>query len=100
MIPMQVNAHESQVPSFANIKAVLEDPQNVKNNISTFSGRIRNFAAILNSKPGLVGVDEIELGTDSDEAAALFKVIIEAIGRGFCRSYNSSQKTSFNVGLK
>ena len=84
MIPMQVNAHESQVPSFANIKAVLEDPQNVKNNISTFSGRIRNFAAILNSKPGLVGVDEIELGTDSDEAAALFKVIIEElIGRGF-----------------
>ncbi len=28
-------------------------------------------------KNAIVGVDEIELGTDSDEAASLFKVIIE-----------------------
>ena len=35
------------------------------------------FSKLFNKSNTIVGVDEIELGTDSDEAASLFKVIIE-----------------------
>lgn len=84
IVPMRINAHKSFVPSFSTINLILDDPQSVQNNISTFSGRIRAFSALFNAKPGIIGVDEIELGTDSDEAAALFKAVIEElIGRGF-----------------
>ncbi|HOI82908.1 MAG TPA: Smr/MutS family protein, partial [Campylobacterales bacterium] len=84
LIPMHINAAKSSVPSLSSINLILDDPQSVQNNISTFSGRIRAFSQIINAKPGIVGVDEIELGTDSDEAAALFKVVIEElIARGF-----------------
>lgn len=84
VIPMRINAYKSFVPSFQTINLILDDPQSVQNNISTFSGRIRAFSGMLSSKPGIIGVDEIELGTDSDEAAALFKIVIEElIARGF-----------------
>lgn len=84
LIPMRINANKSAVPSLSTINVILDDPQSVQNNISTFSGRIRAFSSLLNAKPGIIGVDEIELGTDSDEAAALFKIVIEElISRGF-----------------
>jgi len=72
------NAHQSTIISnFKSISAVLDDPQSVKNDISTFAGRMLEFSKLFNIKNAIVGVDEIELGTDSDEAASLFKVIIE-----------------------
>ncbi len=37
------------------------------------------FSKLFSSKNAIVGVDEIELGTDSDEAASLFKVVIEEL---------------------
>ena len=73
-------AHEStQVGTFKEINAVLDDPQSVKNDISTFAGRMVEFSKLFSSKNAIVGVDEIELGTDSDEAASLFKVVIEEL---------------------
>ncbi len=72
------NANKSTVVSnFKSINAVLDDPQSVKNDISTFAGRMLEFSKLFEVKNAIVGVDEIELGTDSDEAASLFKVIIE-----------------------
>ncbi len=83
LIPMKLNPTESCIGEFKQIEAIIDDPQNVKNDISTFAGRMREFSALLKSGAALVGVDEIELGTDSDEAAALFKVILdEMIKRG------------------
>ncbi len=74
------NAHEStQIGTFKEINAVLDDPQSVKNDISTFAGRMVEFSKLFSSKNAIVGVDEIELGTDSDEAASLFKVVIEEL---------------------
>jgi len=64
-----------------NISAILDDPQNVKNDISTFAGRMVQFSKLFGRDNAIVGVDEIELGTDSDEAASLFKVIIEELIR-------------------
>lgn len=69
--------HDTVVSNFKSINAVLDDPQSVKNDISTFAGRMVEFSKLFGSKNAIVGVDEIELGTDSDEAASLFKVIIE-----------------------
>ncbi|MCW8953850.1 MAG: Smr/MutS family protein, partial [Sulfurimonas sp.] len=77
IIPMKLNENKSYVGSFKNILAIIDDPQNVKNDISTFAGRMQEFSRIFEYKSALVGVDEIELGTDSDEAAALFKVILD-----------------------
>jgi DNA mismatch repair protein MutS2 len=77
IIPMSLNENKSHIGSFKNILAIIDDPQNVKNDISTFAGRMQEFSRIFSYKSALVGVDEIELGTDSDEAAALFKVILD-----------------------
>lgn len=76
LIPYKASKH-SVISNFKSINAVLDDPQSVKNDISTFAGRMVEFSKLFNTKEAIVGVDEIELGTDSDEAASLFKVIIE-----------------------
>ena len=76
LIPMSINPHRSVIGRFKGIEAVIADPQNTKNDISTFAGRMQQFAALLNRNSLLIGVDEIELGTDSDEAASLFRVIL------------------------
>ena len=74
------NTHQTtEVGTFKEILAVLDDPQSVKNDISTFAGRMVEFSKLFSSKNAIVGVDEIELGTDSDEAASLFKVVIEEL---------------------
>ncbi|MDX1809527.1 MAG: endonuclease MutS2 [Sulfurospirillaceae bacterium] len=77
LLPMKIDANNSHIGSFKEIIAILDDPQNVKNDISTFAGRMGEFSKLFTKKNTLVGIDEIELGTDADEAASLFKVIIE-----------------------
>ncbi len=79
LLPMRCNPERTKIGSFSDIEAIIEDPQNVKNDISTFAGRMREFSRLFTKKGVLVGVDEIELGTDSDEAASLFKVMIEEL---------------------
>ncbi len=79
LLPMKIDAYHSKIGSFKEIVAVLDDPQNVKNDISTFAGRMSEFSRLFTKKRALVGIDEIELGTDADEAASLFKVIIEKL---------------------
>ena len=78
LLPMKIREN-SIIPNFKEIKAIIDDPQNVKNDISTFAGRIKEFKEVFNKENLLIGVDEIELGTDANEAASLFKVIIEEI---------------------
>ncbi|MDR0407384.1 MAG: endonuclease MutS2 [Campylobacteraceae bacterium] len=77
LLPMKINAANSHIGNFKNIKAIIEDPQNVKDDISTFAGRMIEFSKLFTIKSALVGVDEIELGTDADEAANLFCAILE-----------------------
>ena len=79
LIPMRINPHKSFIGRFKGIEAVIADPQNAKNDISTFAGRMQQFAALFSKSDLLIGVDEIELGTDSDEAASLFKVMLERL---------------------
>ena len=79
LIPMNINENRSSIGTFKHIDAIIDDPQNVKNDISTFAGRMKEFAYLFEHRSTLVGVDEIELGTDSDEAAALFNVILDEL---------------------
>lgn len=78
LIPYKAHK-DTRVGHYKNIIAVLDDPQSVKNDISTFAGRMVEFSKLFSKSNAIVGVDEIELGTDSDEAASLFKVIIEKL---------------------
>lgn len=76
LLPFKINPN-SQIGSFKLIKAIIEDPQNAKNDISTFAGRMLAFSKIIKQNDMILGVDEIELGTDANEAASLFKNIIK-----------------------
>ncbi len=81
MIPQKLNARNSSIGSFKKLLAIIDDPQSVKNDISTFAGRMQEFSTAFSLRDALIGVDEIELGTDSDEAAALFKAMLDELVR-------------------
>ncbi len=81
LLPMRINAHKSHIGHFKEVTAIIDDPQSVKNDISTFAGRMMEFSKLFSKNNFIVGVDEIELGTDSDEAASLFKVILERLAK-------------------
>ncbi|MFP4332071.1 MAG: endonuclease MutS2 [Campylobacterales bacterium] len=78
LIPMSID-EDSIIPFFKKIYPIIDDPQNSKNDLSTFAGRIREFSELFKDRGFIAGVDEIELGTDSDEAAALFKAVLDEL---------------------
>lgn len=77
LIPQKINASKSKMGYFKLIQAIISDPQNSKNDISTFAGRMLEISKILNANSMLLAIDEIELGTDADEASSLYKEILE-----------------------
>ncbi|HHD82447.1 MAG TPA: endonuclease MutS2 [Campylobacterales bacterium] len=79
LLPFRCNKERSEVGHFKFIEAVIDDPQSVKNDISTFAGRMVEFSKLFEKENAIVGVDEIELGTDSDEAASLFRVMLDEL---------------------
>lgn len=79
LIPMRVNKEKSSVSIFKKYHCIMQDPQDSKNDISTFAGRMKSFASLINEKDYIVGIDEIELGTDFEEASSLFYVLINTM---------------------
>lgn len=79
LLPFKCDASRTEVGHYKSIEAVIDDPQSVKNDISTFAGRMVEFAKLFGKEDAIVGVDEIELGTDSDEAASLFRVMLDEL---------------------
>lgn len=79
LLPFKCNEEKTEVGHFKFIEAVIDDPQSVKNDISTFAGRMVEFSKLFEKENAIVGVDEIELGTDSDEAASLFRVMLDEL---------------------
>lgn len=77
LLPMRINAKDSKIGTFKEFELIMEDEQNAKNDISTFAGRMLGFSKLFGRKNLLLGVDEIELGTDFEEAASLYCVMIE-----------------------
>jgi DNA mismatch repair protein MutS2 len=79
LLPFKCDATKTVVGHYKSIEAVIDDPQSVKNDISTFAGRMQEFSKLFHKEDAIVGVDEIELGTDSDEAASLFRVMLDEL---------------------
>jgi len=79
LLPFKCDVAKTEVGHYKSIEAVIDDPQSVKNDISTFAGRMQEFAKLFSKEDAIVGVDEIELGTDSDEAASLFRVMLDEL---------------------
>jgi DNA mismatch repair protein MutS2 len=79
LLPFQCKLETTEIGHFKSIEAIIDDPQSVKNDISTFAGRMVEFAKLFKREGAIVGVDEIELGTDSDEAASLFRVMLDEL---------------------
>ncbi|EAJ1232693.1 endonuclease MutS2 [Campylobacter fetus] len=79
LLPMSINSQHSKIGSFKEFDTIIEDPQSAKNDISTFAGRMLHFSGLFGKKSFLIGIDEIELGTDFEEAASLYSVMIDKL---------------------
>lgn len=77
LLPQKINAAHSKIGSFKHIDAIISDPQSSKDDISTFAGRMLEISSLLSTPSLLLAIDEIELGTDADEASSLYKEILE-----------------------
>ena len=82
LLPMPIRASLSRIGTFKEFELIMEDPQNSKNDISTFAGRMVAFSKLFGRKEILIGVDEIELGTDFEEAVSLYGAMIEQLISG------------------
>ncbi len=71
----------SGLSCFTEVLADIGDEQSIQQNLSTFSGHIKNIIAVLrHSRPGgLVLLDELGAGTDPAEGAALAIALLEEI---------------------
>lgn len=81
LLPFRCDVSKTHIGHFDIIDAIIDDPQSVKNDISTFAGRMVEFSKLFDKKNAIIGIDEIELGTDSDEAASLFRVLLEELSK-------------------
>lgn len=70
---------ESAVPLFREMFADIGDEQSLEQNLSTFSGHVRQLVPIVDGAgPGvLVLLDEIGAGTDPEEGAALALALVD-----------------------
>jgi len=75
-IPAREN---SQIHPFKSIFCDLGDHQSIEDNLSSFTGRIKNLKMILDnaSEGSLILIDEILAATDPDEASALAQAVLE-----------------------
>lgn len=81
-------APESRIPLFDKVFTDIGDQQNVADDLSTFSGHVKNLGEILSdaTAASLVLLDEPGTGTDPEDGAALAKVILDELSHRGART--------------
>ncbi len=71
----------SAIGWFTDVRSDIGDAQSLEHNLSTFTGHVGRLRELLaDGGPGmLVLIDEIAVGTDPDQGAALAQAVIEAL---------------------
>jgi DNA mismatch repair protein MutS2 len=59
LLPFRCNSSKTRIGRYKNIEAIIDDPQSVKNDISTFAGRMMEFSKLFRQKEALIGLYEI-----------------------------------------
>lgn len=107
------SAEGSRLPVFAGIYADIGDNQSIEESLSTFSGHMKNIAAILdNSSTGtLVLLDELGSGTDPGEGAAIAMAVLDNLIKrgsivlttshhGLLKNYGYTRKGVMNASME
>src|SRR5262249_38176692 len=79
---LHVPAQEgSRIPWFSTVLSDVGDDQSLERNLSTFSAHILHLREVLDAaKPGvLVLLDEVAVGTDPEQGAALAQSVLEEL---------------------
>ena len=82
----------SSLPYFTHIYVDIGDSQSISDNLSTFSGHIKNISSILNVAGGndLVLLDEVGTGTSPKEGEAIAYAVVVSLLKKHCYALISS----------
>lgn len=86
---LHIPAHgDSELPVFDKIYADIGDEQSLEQSLSTFSSHLRQIVNVLENADGntLVLLDEIGVGTDPEEGAALAMAVLEVLASRSART--------------
>ena len=111
---LPIPAHpDSELPVYGDIYADIGDEQSLEQSLSTFSSHLRQIVKILSraDRNTLVLLDEIGVGTDPEEGAALAISILDALTRrqahtmatthfGSLKAYAHDQSDMENASLE
>ena len=82
----------AEIPDFGNVYLDIGDSQSLFDNLSTFSGHVKNIQDILSvaKKDDLILLDEVGTGTSPREGEALALAILDTLGKKGCYALVSS----------
>ena len=110
---LQIPAEEgSSLPLFDGIYADIGDNQSIEDSLSTFSGHMKNIAAILEicSNNSLILLDELGSGTDPAEGSAIAMAVLDYLiskgsivlttsHHGLLKNYGYTRKGVMNASM-